>query len=283
MSKAAWKVKNCTSSRVVRRPVRCRFKTLKARITARSPEGTTGGQEKKDAGEEIVRSPPPRGRLSLPYLFLAVFLAAFFAGFFADFLALFLALFFAVFFTATITPPSHLIELNSCKIIVLRGALVKTFVHVIEKFLHGAVRRIRALPGCPQAPCRVTEHVFDGKTRGFRVSPALPRLPPHGLTVRAFPRGRREGARHYRARPRLRVPRRLCARPGSQNPPGTSAQNPPGTSAQNPPGTSAPSREALPAQRTPRGLRGRPARPARRPSWARPGSRIPQMPSHRQA
>jgi hypothetical protein len=67
-------------------------------------------------------------------------LAAFFAGFFADFLALFLALFFTVFFTATISPPSHLIELNSCKIIVLRRALVKTFVRVWEKNLRGSAR-----------------------------------------------------------------------------------------------------------------------------------------------
>jgi hypothetical protein len=102
--------------------------------------------EKKNAGEEIVRSPPPRGRLSLPYLFLAVFLAAFFAGCLADVLALFVAPFFAVFFTATVTPPSHLIELKSCKIIVLQCVLVKTFVHAREKFLHGVVRSVRPLP-----------------------------------------------------------------------------------------------------------------------------------------
>lgn len=87
------------------------------------------GGGKKNAGEEIFLSPPPRGRLFLPYLFLAVFLAAFFAGFFADFLALFLALFFTVFFTATITPPSHLVELKSCKMISHRRVLVNTFVH----------------------------------------------------------------------------------------------------------------------------------------------------------
>src|SRR5208283_5643891 len=97
--------------------------------------------EKKNAGEETFWSPPPRGKLSLPYLFLAVFLAAFFAGFFADFLALF----FTVFFTATITPPSHLVELKSCKMISHRRVLVNTFMHRLRKFLHGVVRREWAL------------------------------------------------------------------------------------------------------------------------------------------